>query len=141
MKLIKLTQGKFAKVDDEDFEFLNQWRWCTYTSRNGRIFYAIRSVWTDGKCKTIQMHRLIMGISDRSILVDHKDHDGTNNQRENLRGCTSQQNIWNSTSNKTTGYKGVRLKNRRGRFTAEIFIDGARVLLGCFDRAIEAALA
>ena len=43
MKLISLTQGQFAKVDDEDFEWLNQWKWCAAYKKSTNSYYAIRT--------------------------------------------------------------------------------------------------
>ena len=83
MKLIALTQGKFTKVDDADFEFLNKWKWFAYKNKNDRSFYARRTAWNKStkKHEIIAMHRLLMEVTDSNVLVDHKDMDGLNNQR------------------------------------------------------------
>jgi hypothetical protein len=121
MKLIKLTRGKFAKVDDADYEWLNQWKWCTKKSWN--TFYARRQTIINGKKKTIIMHRLIMNTPS-DLQVDHIDHDGLNNQRNNLRNCTNQQNSLNRNSYKSSPkYLGVRYCDKgknKGLFTAHI---------------------
>ena len=56
MKEIKLTNGKVALVDDEDFDFLNQWKWSCSISTTGKNYYAIRTRYDNGK-ETISMHR------------------------------------------------------------------------------------
>jgi hypothetical protein len=98
MKEIKLTQGKFAIVDNEDYEYLNQFKWYAYKHRN--TFYA--------KYKSIRMHRLILNIP-QGLYVDHINHNGLDNRKENLRICTNQQNLHNSLKsyNNKSGFKGV----------------------------------
>lgn len=92
MKLIPLTQGKFAKVDDADFDWLNQWKWFAKKNthlKNFRTFYACRSDYSTGKVKRLYMHKILV---PRFAIVAHRDDDGLNNQRANLRGGTNQQN-------------------------------------------------
>ena len=87
MKQIKLSQqgknkGKYVVlVDDEDFEYLNQWRWCAvkYT----HTYYAVRY-----DKKRISMHRLILDVPQNK-LTDHRDSNGLNNQIKNIRPCTN----------------------------------------------------
>ncbi len=94
MKLIPLTQGKFAQVDDEDFEYLNQWKW--YAHKEGKSVYVQRkSMDEKGKRVNIRMHRLILGLTDPKVFGEHKDHNGLNNQRGNLRLATNAQNQCN----------------------------------------------
>ena len=82
MKKIKLTQNKYTLVDDEDFDYLNQFNWCAHKEKYN--FYAVR---TDNKLKKcIRIHRVIMNCPD-SKFIDHKDGNGLNNQKENLRLC------------------------------------------------------
>lgn len=128
-------------VDDADFEFLNQWRWYAHKSRD--TFYAVRTPVIDGKQVTIKMHRLILGLTDPSIHGDHRDLNGLNNQRCNLRACTHAENRRNSKlqSNSTTGFKGVSLYKRYNKFRAQIEIHGKGKTLGYFESAIDAAKA
>ena len=106
MKEIKLINGKFTQVDDEDFEYLNQWRWSC--KNKGTELYAQARIGT----KVIAMHRVIMkcSIGDGKI-IDHKDMNGLNNQKSNLRFATKAQNNANKKcqSNKVGGvvYLGV----------------------------------
>lgn len=119
MKEIPLTQGKVALVDDEDFDFLNQWKWYAHKQKSGR-FYAERA----GKdCTNIFMHRVIMQISPYHI-TDHKDGNGLNNQKSNLRECTYPQNAQNSRLNK--GNKGVYYNERDKLWIARLQCNGDR---------------
>ncbi len=137
MKQIPLTQGKFALVDDEDFEYLNQWKWCVSADN-----YAKRGVWIDGKVKCRYMHRLIMRINDRKVFIDHKDHNGLNNQKENLRLATHSQNSMNTTAQKqsVSKYLGVSL-SKKNPWTAQIGFNGIQKYLGGFNNEIDAAKA
>jgi len=90
MKQIPLTQGKFAIVDDEDFEYLNQWKWTAQKKPNG--FYAYR---TAGKPrKRIFMHALLVSVPE-GMQCDHKNLDTLDNQKKNLRIATRSQNMAN----------------------------------------------
>lgn len=135
-KQINLTRGKVAIVDDEDFEYLNQWSW-TASFRNN-IWYATRSVGGRKNRQAVQMHRLVVN-AQIGTLVDHIDGDGLNNTRANLRCCTRAQNGWNRkvSSNNSTGYKGVSPKN--GKYAAEIHVNKSRIGLGVFSTPEEAA--
>ena len=107
MKLIPLSQGFFAKVDDEDYDILMKYKWCI--KRISNCYYAKTSVYTKGKQKFYSMHRIIMKLNNPKIFVDHKDNDGLNNQKSNLRICTSGENMRNKRPkrNGSSKYLGV----------------------------------
>lgn len=145
MKKIKIgNSGLFALVDDEDFDHLNQFGW--YKMKGKRTFYAARDVWKNNKrIKRILMHREIMGFP-ADMLVDHIDHDGLNNQRENLRICTYKENARNSTSMRgsTSKYLGVCAeKTKKGvlHWRATITVNRKSIWLGSFKTEWEASLA
>ena len=135
MKKIPLTQGKFAIVNDEDYEWLNQWKWCAWHSKN--LWYACR----EDKGKTVFMHRVILNLSPGSDLqADHINHDGLNNTRKNLRPCTHQQNTWNMLPKGITSkYKGLCFEKDRQKWRAGLNINGRFKNFGRFDSEIEAA--
>lgn len=138
MKLIALTQGRFAMVDDGDYEKLNQFRW--YANYQHNNWYAIRR---DGKEK-IKMHRAIMDCKkgDGKIL-DHIDHNGLNCQRNNMRFCTSSGNAKNVSKqkNKSSKYLGVYLCRRNKNWKAAIRNNRNRIHLGVFQTEADAAKA
>lgn len=109
MKQILLNQGMYCQVSDEDFDYLNQFSWNARVGR--KTLYAIRIYYDKIKKKNISvlMHREVMNTSDCSVIIDHKDMNGLNNQRENLRVATHSENMSNRSkfSRGTSKYKGV----------------------------------
>lgn len=100
MRKIRLTKGKYALVDDEDFDFLNQWNW-TFDK------YAYRQDWKS-KITKVYMHRVLMQPS-QGLMVDHINRNKLDNRRKNLRIVTASQNGMNrglSPKNKS-GYSGI----------------------------------
>lgn len=136
-KEIPLTQGKTAVVDDEDYEWLSQWKWSYHTAYG----YAMRSV-TKNEGRNIRvttMHREVLGCPP--CVVDHRNRNKLDNRKENLRLATPNGNQWNrgiDRSNKT-GFKGVR-RHRNG-WQASIGFRGERKHLGTFSNKYDAARA
>lgn len=138
-KLIPLSgkhgQGKFAIVDEADFEWLSKYKW-HYQSAG----YAARHVRINGREVRQLMHRVIMDASGK-IKVDHENWNRLDNRRDNLRTCTHAQNVWNSPSRASRSqYKGIHLAEN-GRWAAAIGVNGKRYRLGRFPTEIEAARA
>lgn len=150
MKEIKLTKGKIALVDDEDYEYLNKFKWQAYKKYNN--CYAGRALsrrLNNGKQKTIFMHREILSLEVGNIQADHIDHNGLNNQRSNLRVATPSQNTFNrrSHSGASSKYKGVQHHKAKYKDTvyyywkAVIGINGKVFHIGVFKSENDAALA
>ena len=140
MKKIPLTQGKFALVDDEDFEMVNRFKW--YAVKGRHTFYAIHGIPTvDGKHRQIKMHRLLLN-TPLGMHTDHKNGNGLDNRRGNIRTCTPCENKRNSRKqiNNTTGFKGVCIHH--GKYiVAAIKHRGRRIHLGTFSSIRSAARA
>lgn len=136
MKTIPLSQGKFTLVDDEDFDWLNQWKW---TCIDG---YARRYPTVSGRRVSVCMHRLILSAPE-GFEVDHIDGDGLNNQRSNLRICKHAQNCRNQKRcrDSRTGLKGVDFHRRLRKYRARITHDYKVMHLGFFDTAEQACAA
>lgn len=137
MKEIILTQGKFALVDNNDFEFLTKWKWCYHGG------YAVRGKnLGNHKTEMVYMHRIIMNIGDGDMKIDHKNHNGIDNQRINLRICSKKENAQNVLVHRDnkSGYKGVSWHKRKKRWTSSIRVDGKLLNLGYFSTSKEAAV-
>lgn len=132
---VPLSNGGFAIVDAADAELVLSRRWHGKQRRKQSPIYA----YTTSRRLLLAMHRLVAGATP-GLQVDHRDRDGLNNRRSNLRLCTNAQNQWNRV--KVRGgsqYKGV---NRCGRkWRAVIRVDGQQVHLGYFRVEEEAAKA
>jgi hypothetical protein len=140
MKKIALTQGKFALVSNIDYAYLNQWKWCAHF--NGKKWYVVRSL----PGITIYMHRLIleqMGY-DNFNTGDHKDGDGFNNQRRNLRPATFAQNSHNhskTNKNNTSKFTGVGWHKVNNKWRAYLTFNRKYIHLGDFISKNDARLA
>lgn len=141
MKQIPLTRGMFTLVDDEDFDWLNQWKWLSLRSEGN--WYAGRAIYYRGvkKGKFLRMHRVIMNPPEGKV-VDHINGNSLDNRRSNLRICTLAENSRNRhvVRNKY-GFIGVEFSNRDVRYRARIRLSGKLVNLGRFDTPTEAARA
>jgi hypothetical protein len=138
MKKIPLTKGKFAIVDDDDFEFVSEHKW--YCNSNNMAVYECR---IDRTKIRFLMHRVIMDCPD-GMEVDHINGDRLDNRKENLRIVTRHQNMLNRKvrSDSKTGYKGVEYKSDQARsrpYAAYIRIDNKKKTLGHYKTAEEAA--
>jgi HNH endonuclease len=131
MKQIVLTQGKVALVDDEDFAWLSRWKW--YAAKHIHTYYAERR---NGEGK-MRMHVAILKdqLGDTGV-VDHRDGDGLNNQRNNLRVTTHRGNMQNRKCHRGGKLVGTQLHNKRWR--SRIVLNGKRIIVGTFNTEQEA---
>lgn len=145
MKEIALTHGKVALVDDEDFEYLNQWKW--HVCNGYCVRFDCEKGWKN-KVK-IHMHRLILGLDDPKMLVDHIDSIKLNNQKHNLRKATTSQNNANRRAKKNgaSKYLGVYqvISKKKGKeylyWAAHIRSNKVGYYLGLFKSENDAAFA
>ena len=135
-RIIPLTRGQFTVVDAEDYLWLSQYQW--FAEGTAGHFYAVRK--ENGR--SIKMHRQIMNAPDH-LVVDHIDHDGLNNRRENLRICTFAENCRNlrASRHKSSKYKGVHWHKRNHKWAVQVTCDHKRNHLGYFGDEIDAAKA
>jgi len=140
MKEIKLTQGKVALVDDEDFELVSRHKW--YAHKAFRNVYADTHIRPIKRQVNLLMHILIMG-KKQGFEIDHINHNGLDNRRSNLRHVTHAHNIQNCrpTCNTSSIYKGVWWVKKEKKWGACIKQDGILYTLGRFITQQEAALA
>jgi len=135
MKEIPLTQGRFTIVDDEDFEWANQWKW--YLNTSG---YAVRVDYHQQK-RTIYLSRMICH-TPIEMETDHINGNRLDNREINLRICTRTQNRQNRIihKNNSSGYKGVTFDKRKRKWCAQIKCS-KHIHLGYFDCLKDAARA
>ena len=128
-KIITLTRGFKAMVDDEDYEWLNQWKWSA--TQNG---YAYRR-----GPMNIYMHNAIMKNTS-GTEVDHVHGIAFDNRKSELRICTHAENCANGKirNTNTSGYKGVSWHKQTGKWRAYIVKSNKQTSLGLFDNVIDA---
>jgi len=138
---IRLTQGKMAIVDDEDYGMLRRYKWHFMPPRKGISGTGYASSGQHGT--TRYMHRVIMLSPPKGLDVDHINGDGLDNRRENLRVIPHQQNCASRhrlNQRNSSGKAGVYFERGTGRWRA--YIDnGRRIWLGRFTTKDEAIIA
>jgi len=143
---IPLSQGKEAIVSPEDYDYLMQWRW---SYKSGCCGYALRRKRKneEDRAQTVYMHREIakrIGLEvDNYYCIDHKNRNGIDNRRENLRLATAEENTRNvgpypgHKKKFSSRFKGVSFKRKSQKWVS--YIGGLH--LGCFNNEEEAARA
>lgn len=138
MKTIPLTQGLVALVDDEDYESVNAFNW--FAARRGRVVYAARNLRKpDGTWTQQFIHQLLFS---EAKSIDHRDGDGRNNQRENLRVATKMQNaqaFQRKKAGTSSSYRGVHWDTERRKWSVEIKLNRKKIFLGRFEDEVFAA--
>ena len=126
--------GRVAIVDDEDAAMVSALRWNLIFHQGERI-YAISNSATG----SVLMHRLLMQCQD-GLEVDHRNGDGLDNRRENLRVCTHAENMQNRAQhrNNTSGVTGVYWHRHRNKWAVQLRVNGKKVSLGHFSEMEEA---
>lgn len=144
MRKIKLANTvKFALISNIDFKKVNKNRWYLTRNKNG-TFYASMFICKNGIISTKLMHRFILNLSFKNPSIDHKDRNGLNNQRNNLRVCTKSQNQQNrlKQAKKTSSkYKGVSWCKVNKKWRTQIIVLGKRISLKYHRNEIKAAKA
>ena len=139
MKMIPLTKGYSAVVDDEDYQHLSLTKWRS-NIHDGKI-YAICNVRRGGKYTAEYMHRIIT-CAPFGKVVDHINGDTLDNRKENLRVCSDSQNSQNRRQVRSnSGFKGVSFYRNYGNWEANIQVNKKKIKLGYFSDKYEAALA
>lgn len=139
MKEIPLTQGKFAIVDDEDYERLSQHKW--FAMKDTNTFYVARY---DTEFKMIQMHRELLGLKKyEKRIVDHINRNGLDNRKNNLRIVNISLNSYNKRmlSNNSSGYRGVSWSKPHQQWVSRIGYKGKSIFCGRFNDIKKAAMA
>jgi hypothetical protein len=134
---IQLNHGKVAFIDDADYPLVSQYKW--YAKCDHETHWTAATSIERGKGKgTLRMHQLLGYWGG-----DHRNRNGLDNRRSNLRPATHQQNMCNVAPNRNakSKYKGVSLHNPRQVWRARIQVNHKEIMLGIFHSEQEAALA
>lgn len=140
MKKLKLTNGEVAWVDNRDYDRVVKLTWGKV--KRGKTYYAAN--WPtpeNGKKRIVYLHQFILQCP--GVEIDHKDRNGLNCTRRNLRRATHQQNSMNrpAPDTNTSGFKGVSWHSLRNAWRARIEVLGKEHHLGLFESARDAAKA
>lgn len=138
MKHIPLTQGKFAIVDDADYEELSKYYWCACKHKRAHVWYAVRS-------GHVKMHHQVLGRKiESNDEVDHLNGNGLDNRKVNLRICSHSVNMQNRhvlKKNKSCKYQGVCWDKNRKSWVASICKDQKQMTIGRYKSQDVAAKA
>lgn len=136
-RLITLTQGKYAVVDEDDYEKLSKHKW--FATKDKKTFYARRMMVGAQGRRMVMMHRVILNYYGK-MQIDHINGNGLDNRKENIRICTPSQNQRNrnKSANKTSIYKGVS-RTKYGTWHAYFRYNGKQINLGAYNKEEDAA--
>lgn len=139
-KILLKNKNIYAVVSNEDFELISSWKWHART-RPLYGSYAVRTTFRNGVQKIIRMHNIILP-HEEGLFVDHINGNGLDNRRGNLRIVTHAENIQNlrKLSPATSKFRGVH-RNLKGKWVAQIFINGKQKHIGYFLTEKEAVKA
>ncbi len=145
MKKIDISTEKypdvFALVDDEDYERINKYKWHAIKTKWG--WYAMRAIYVP-KMKSVKLYmakEILRYVGGKE--VDHKNHNTLDNQKSNLRLCTSSQNSMNTRirTDNVSGYKGVYFHRLAKKWLAQIVKDKKNYYLGLYNNKHDAGKA
>lgn len=144
MKIIPLTQGQVALIDDEDFDRVRQFNWQAHRTGPNCSWRVKRGIYNPKiqNSENEYLHNFIM--QSPGIQFDHHDGNGLNNQRENLRPATTTQNnraFRKKAKGKTSKYRGVFFNSKVGKWQARITVSNHQIHCGYFLYESDAAKA
>jgi hypothetical protein len=135
---IPLNDGRATILDDCDRDLVVR-PWHLHRSASNDLQYAAYSITENGVTQMVLLHRVIVErMLNRPLRsgeeVDHRDGDGLNNRRANLRACSHGENMFNQRKARTntSGYKGVYWHRVGGKWAAAIQVNGRKRHLGLF---------
>lgn len=127
---IPLSRGLSCTIDAEDLPIVREKTWYAHVRHDHLGFYAVHYPGP-------KMHRVLLGVTDRNIIIDHADGNGLNNRRNNLRIASQAQNAFNRKITVGTGLRGVKPRSS-GRWQANICFHRRNIYLGTFETPEEA---
>lgn len=138
-RTIPLTKNQVALVDKDDYDEMIKYSWHASWDKTTRSFYALRADCRDGKCRTVSMHRQILG-EPIGEFVDHANCDTLDNRKKNLRKANHSQSARNNRKrmDNKSGYKGVCMLPN-GKYRASISVNKKWLHLGVFQSKLDAS--
>lgn len=133
MQLIPLSQGKVALVDDADYPFLLDFRWCYRAERNGRQGYAVRHRKVEGKDRLCYLHRVIIPAPEGHEVI-FLNHDRLDCRRANLQVVTKEESRRHHRVRRDSksGIKGVRYNPENNSWSAYVYRNGHAYHVGTY---------
>ena len=138
---IPLSRGIFALIDESDLPLIEKHKW--HVNKSPYNIHAATNIKQENKqWKLFKMHRFILN-APKEMQVDHINHDGLDNRRENLRLCTPSQNSANRRARKngTSKFRGVSWHKVDRKWMVALAKEGRIEYVGRFENEIEAAKA
>lgn len=137
-RIVPLTRGFVCTISPEDWSRVRDYFWYAMTNKSGNTYAATN---IPGAAHTLLMHRLLTN-APKSVKVDHKDGNGLNNVRRNLRLVSAAGNSHNSRRRRgTSRFKGVYWYKLTNRWHAVICLNYKRRSLGYYHDEEQAARA
>lgn len=135
---ITLSQNKEAVIDVGDLPLVSQHRWFAHRDTNTGFYAKTNLRSPGGRRLTLAMHCLINNTPD-GFDTDHRDGDGLNNRRANLRTATRAENARNRgmLAHNTSGIKGVYWHQKK--WVARLTYNNRLIHLGRFGTREAAA--
>lgn len=124
-------------LDEEDYSFISRFKW--HIKKDKNTYYAYTNIYIANKNTSVSIHRLLTQL--RNCTIDHKNRNGLDNRKENLRFCTAKQNSYNRVRKNKFGFRGVYLPKRSKTFYFQIQKDGKKIHSGGYKTAKDAAIA
>ena len=124
---------KSCRIDDESIPVVSRFQWHPVFSKDIGSFYIYTHIrLNSGKRRIESLHRIVLGVSDRSLNVDHVNHDTLDNRRANLRAVSVRENVCNNKNNKS-GYPCIFWRQRLKKWHSVIRLDGKQKHIGYSD--------
>ena len=133
MRVLFSSCGKPFYVDDDIAEMYGHYSW-----RLKKGYLATSGNYKDG-CQTVLLHRLVVGVKDPKVKVDHIDCNLMNCTRANLRMTDCFGNAQNKLKQSGKGYHFKGVVRQREKWQAQIYAHGESFYLGLFESEHEAA--
>lgn len=137
-----INEREFALVDDKDYDKLMERKWFVHLTLTNMYYVVGNFKIEKNKWKVITMHRHVMNAINPKEIIDHKNGNTLDNQKQNLRTCTPSDNLANRFQRGgKSKYLGVCWKSREEKWIVTINKNKKQIYIGSFEDEIDAAKA